>query len=341
MTEKYKWFSCLSVILLVLFVTGSGYSQSNNDLINRINRLEAEMGDLHLHLFSKNKSSLPIPNTQNPSKQTVISQQEDPNSLSKADSAVQTIVKLQQLESIVRSLKGGSEELHNRIDKLVSDLDRRLAVLETDYETARKKVSSVQNIYNKKIAKQSDSGAVVGAQQVGVLGYLSDRNIKSIKGAKPGTQLKLNNTEGSGDNSNLSSIKSLLPEGNTSTRYKHAFHYLRKREFKNAEIALQEFIDAHPNDPLAGNAMYWLGESYYTRGMFNKAAETFVFGYEKYPKSSKTPDNLLKLGFSLVRLTRSEDACVVFAQLLKKFPRIALSTKRRATLESKRIGCKS
>jgi tol-pal system protein YbgF len=338
MTEKYKWFSCLSVILLILFVTGSGYSQSNNDLINKINRLEAEMGDLHLYLFSKNKSFLPAPHTENSSKQTMISKRVKPSSLSKADSAVQTIVKLQQLESIVRSLKGGSEELHNRIDKLVSDLDRRLAVLEADYQAAPKKISSIQKTNNKKILTQPDSTTSAGAQQVGVLGYLSDR---SINPAKPGTQLNRNSIEGPGDNSKLNSIKSLLPEGDIRTRYKHAFHYLRKREFKNAEIALQEFIGAHPNDLLAGNAMYWLGESYYTRGMFGKAAETFGLGYEKYSKSSKTPDNLLKLGFSLLRLSRSEDACVAFAQLLKEFPRIALSTKRRATVESKRIGCKS
>jgi tol-pal system protein YbgF len=341
MTEKYKWFSCVLVFLLILFVTGSGYSQSNNDLINRINRLEAEMGDLHLHLFSKKKPSLPITYKQNSSKQTIISQQVKPNSSSEADSAVQTIVKLQQLESIVRSLKGGSEELQNRLDKLVSDLDQRLAVLETGYQTASKKISPVQKIDNKKIGKQRNSSSLEGAQQAGVLGYLSDKDIKNAKRAKLGGQLRLSNTEGPGDTSKLSSRKSLLPEGDTSTRYKHAFHYLRKREFKNAEVALQEFIDAHPNDPLAGNAMYWLGESYYTRGLFGKAAETFVSGYEKYSRSSKTPDNLLKLGFSLVRLKRSEDACVAFAQLLKEFPRIALSTKRRATIESKRIGCKS
>jgi tol-pal system protein YbgF len=330
MTEKYKWFSCVSTFILMLFVTGSGYSQSNNDLINRINRLEAEMGDLHLHLFSKNNSSPSISHKQNSSKQAIISEQVKPNNLSEVDATVQTIVKLQQLESIVRSLKGGSEELHNRIDNLVSDLDRRLAVLEAGYQTA-----------SKKIRKQRDYGALAGTQRAGVLGYLSDRDIKSVKRAKPGTQLDLSNTEGPRENSNLSTRKSLLPEGDTSTRYKHAFHYLRKREFKNAEIALQEFIDAHPNDPLAGNAMYWLGESYYTRGLFGKAAETFVSGYEKYSRSSKTPDNLLKLGFSLARLKRSEDACVAFAQLLKEFPRVALSTKRRATIESKRIGCKS
>ena len=165
MAEKYKWFSCVSVFLLILFVTGSGYSQSNNDLINRINRLEAEIRDLHLHLFSKTKPSLPTLDKQNSSKQAIISQEVKPNSLSEADSAVQTIVKLQQLESIVRSLKGRSEELHNRIDKLVSDLDQRLAVLETGYQTASKKISTVQKTGNKKI---SNRAAELAAKQLKV-----------------------------------------------------------------------------------------------------------------------------------------------------------------------------
>jgi tol-pal system protein YbgF len=341
MAEKYKWFPCLSVFLLVLFVSDTVYGQTNNSLTNRINRLEAEMGDLHLHLFSKNKSSLPAAYKQDSSKQAIISKQVKPNNFSEPNSAVQTIVKLQQIESLVRSLQGVSEELNNRIDKLVSDLDRRLAVLEVDNQTGSKKISPLQKIENKKISGSPDSGELVAAQQAGVLGYLSDRDIKV--GNKQVMRIKsgLNNAGSPKTNSDLREKKSLLPKGDISTRYKHAFQYLTKREFKNAEIALLEFLNSHPNDALAGNAMYWLGESYYTRGLFGKAVETFASGYEKYSKSSKTPDNLLKLGFSLVRLERSEDACVAFAQLLNEFPGIASLTKRRATLESKRIGCKS
>ena len=33
-------------------------------------------------------------------------------------------------------------------------------------------------------------------------------------------------------------------------------------------------------DPLAGNAVYWLGETYYARRQFADAAVTFADGYQ-------------------------------------------------------------
>ena len=86
--------------------------------------------------------------------------------------------------------------------------------------------------------------------------------------------------------------------------------------------------------------MYWLGETYYVREKFAEAAVTFAEGYEKHPGSPKTADNLLKLGFSLARLQRSEDACVALAQLSDEFPNASTTIKRRAMTEGKRIGCK-
>ena len=111
----------------------------------------------------------------------------------------------------------------------------------------------------------------------------------------------------------------LLPEGDAKTRYKSAFGYLRKREFQKAELALKEFLTTHPDDPLVPNAMYWLGETYYTRGKYEDAAEIFISGYEQHSKSSKTPDNLLKLGLSLLKLERRADACIALRSYYQNF----------------------
>ena len=131
----------------------------------------------------------------------------------------------------------------------------------------------------------------------------------------------------------------VLPEGDAKTQYQYAFGYLRKREFQQAELALKEFLTTHPDDPLVPNAMYWLGETYYTRGKYEDAAEIFISGYEQHSESSKTPDNLLKLGLSLLKLERRADACLVFAQLLSEFPNSPKSLTRRAINERKRHGC--
>src|SRR5262249_54094221 len=84
-----------------------------------------------------------------------------------------------------------------------------------------------------------------------------------------------------------------------------------------AEAALRAFVAQHPNDPLAGNAQYWLGETYYVRKDYRQAAVAFAEGYQKYPTNSKAPDNLLKLGLALAQIGEKADACEALSQLGK------------------------
>ena len=72
---------------------------------------------------------------------------------------------------------------------------------------------------------------------------------------------------------------------------------------------MRSFIQRYPNDSLAGNAQYWLGETYYVRKDYNNAAAVFAEGYQKYPKGGKAADNLLKLGMALGQLGQKTDAC--------------------------------
>ena len=38
---------------------------------------------------------------------------------------------------------------------------------------------------------------------------------------------------------------------------------MKQADYPAAEAAFKEFVEAHPKDPMAGNAQYWLGETYY------------------------------------------------------------------------------
>jgi tol-pal system protein YbgF len=136
-----------------------------------------------------------------------------------------------------------------------------------------------------------------------------------------------------------SSSRRLMPSGSTSEQYNQAFGLLKQADYPAAEVALKAFVEQHPNDPMAGNAQYWLGETYYTRGRYADAASAFAEGYKRYPKSSKAADELLKLGMSLARANQKQNACVVLAQLDHDFPAPGAAIKERATTEKKRLGC--
>ena len=130
-----------------------------------------------------------------------------------------------------------------------------------------------------------------------------------------------------------------MPSGSTSEQYNHAFGLLKQADYPAAETALKSFVEQHPNDPMAGNAQYWLGETYYTRGRYAEAASAFAEGYKRYPKSSKAADELLKLGMALARTNQKQNACIALTQLDHDFPAPGAAIKERASTEKKRLGC--
>jgi tol-pal system protein YbgF len=123
-------------------------------------------------------------------------------------------------------------------------------------------------------------------------------------------------------------------------QYNDAFNLLNHAKYAEAGAAFTDFTHAHPNDPLIGNAYYWLGETYYVRKNYLKAGDNFRQGYESLPTGPKAADNLLKLAMSLSALNKTHEACVVLRQIGKKYGETAPNTAARASQEANRVGCK-
>ena len=105
---------------------------------------------------------------------------------------------------------------------------------------------------------------------------------------------------------------------------------LEKRNYEEAGAVFSDFLKANPTDPLADNARYWLGETYYARGEYGRSAEIFLEGYEKNKTGPKAPDTLLKLGLSLSALDKKKEACASFRELKWAFPNAPESVKEKA-----------
>lgn len=110
------------------------------------------------------------------------------------------------------------------------------------------------------------------------------------------------------------------PPADAGEAYREAFRLLQKADYAAAEVAFRAFLKDHADTEYAGNAQYWLGETYYVRGQFEPAAVAFADGYKKYRKGAKAPDSLLKLGFSMRKLNQPEKACAALDQMVKEFP---------------------
>jgi tol-pal system protein YbgF len=121
--------------------------------------------------------------------------------------------------------------------------------------------------------------------------------------------------------------------------YETAFSYLRDADYDKAEKALNEFLARNANHTLAGNAQYWLGETYFVRNKYPEAATAFATGIQKYPKGVKAPDNLLKFGMALGKLNKKTEACTALAQLPQKYPEASAGLKKKAESERRTLNC--
>jgi tol-pal system protein YbgF len=121
--------------------------------------------------------------------------------------------------------------------------------------------------------------------------------------------------------------------------YNDAFKKLQDGDYAGAERGFKAFVQRYPQHALAGNAQYWLGETFYARRDYQNAMTAFAEGYKNYKASPKGPDNLLKLGVTLATLNRKTDACAIFARFAQDYPRATDLQKRRIDQERQKNGC--
>jgi tol-pal system protein YbgF len=127
--------------------------------------------------------------------------------------------------------------------------------------------------------------------------------------------------------------------GGAKQLYETAYGYLMQRDYSAAQGAFEDFLSRYPQDSLAGNAQYWLGEAHFVRGEFKAAASSFLKGYQNYAGNPRAADSLLKLAMSLDRLGQKDAACSSFSELSTRFPNAPENVKMRAKSERQRIGC--
>ncbi len=120
--------------------------------------------------------------------------------------------------------------------------------------------------------------------------------------------------------------------------FKQAKSSYRSRDFSGAVSGFRTFVTKHRQHALADDAQFLLGEAYYAQGNWKQAAQTYLAGYQNFPKSDKRGSNLLKLGMSLNKLGQKKQACSTFAEVNKKFGE-KTSLRNTSLKEMQRAGC--
>ena len=233
------------------------------------------------------------------------------NSAGNLASSKNVSVQIGQFDELLRQVIGRMDELEFKLKKL----NERLNVMNKDFDVRFKMLEG-------KPITSDGSGKLELPSKNKFAAPVASGAPKSIVGDSiKGDELKpLKSFD----------VKSIYQEG---------LEALKAGNDKLAEEKFNTILTKFPEDDLAGNAQYWLGEVYYGRKDFTKAAVAFAKGYEKY-KGPKGPDSLLKLGMSMCELKKNEEACVAFTSLPKEFPKAEPTILNRAKSEAAKLNCK-
>jgi tol-pal system protein YbgF len=129
------------------------------------------------------------------------------------------------------------------------------------------------------------------------------------------------------------------PTQSPRDEYDLGYGYLQRKDYAQAEQTLRAFLQKYPNDRLAAEAHFWLGESMFQRQDYRDAAAAFLDMSKKYESHPKAPNALLRLGESLAALQEHELACATLSEVARKYPKASNSVKQAAEREQKRAGC--
>lgn len=133
-------------------------------------------------------------------------------------------------------------------------------------------------------------------------------------------------------------VTAALPPTTPRDEFDVALFALNQGQFDSAESTFKGFLQRYPKDRLTGEAVYYLGESYFKRGRHRDAAEQYLKISTDYPKTTHAPDALVRLGLSLEKLGAKEQACAFYSEVGRKYP-AATTVKASAQREAKRAQC--
>jgi len=243
------------------------------------------------------------------------------------------LLKLNEIEEQFRLLTNRFEEVNFKLDKLSS----RVTKIQSDSQVRFSDLEAVN-------PDKKDRSNITKKKQVSLPGTDKPQDL----GSAPGYSLDSKETVQATQSVNATAsvlteerkpFTSLLPNKSPKEQYDFALSFMKVGDYETAELALREFIDKNKNDKLAGSAQYWYGETFRIRQLYSDAATAYLDGYQNYPKSKKAPENLLKLGTTMVQLGEKDQGCKMIKGIKKQYPKASQSVLQKAQYEKKKFKC--
>jgi len=306
----------LLVLIFINFNSYKVYGDEIESLIKQIEVLQNDIKTLEKAVYSQNIKD-----------EKTISEALDSDS----DVLTKHLLKLSELEEQFKILTNNFEEISFKLDKL----SNRITKVQTDnqmrfQDLEKSGFSSSDSTSLGEIKKLPGSGEAED------LGGVSDSDIAAAEQIQRTQSIE---SVGTVVTETTERAEKILPNTTPEKQYEFAVSFIKVGDYETAELALREFVDNNSQHQLAGSAQYWYGETFRVRQLYQDAATAYLDGYQKYPKSSKAPVNLLKLGVMLVQIGEKEQGCNMILGIKDQYPKANQSIIQKAEYEKKKFNC--
>lgn len=297
---RYLCFSALSVALIAATPADA---QSRRELAERIDATEVRIGELESEFMA-------------------------------GDPVAEALIRrMDELEYQVQSLTGEAERLNfeNR------QLRQQVETLQSEMEAARRPVAPTPDDpavawMNEGLGPDGETVLQNGAETAnGAELAVIDPNDPHGEARAAATGV-LGGAPASGNGGGAAPL-------DPATTYEAARARLLDGDFIGAQDGFERFVADNPDHGLTSQAYYWLGETFYVRSDFTRAADAYIASLRQQPEGEKAPDALVRLAASLHGMGRTEDACSTLARFGRQFPNAAPASQARAARESVRANC--
>ena len=116
--------------------------------------------------------------------------------------------------------------------------------------------------------------------------------------------------------------------------YKTAFNDFMAAHYAVAAAEFGDLIKAYPDNPLAGNAHYYIGEIDYRGAHYSTAVKDYDRVIEQFPDNNKVPAAHLHKGQALVEMQLKEAGIREYKALIQRFPNSPEAAQARAKMNA-------
>ncbi len=206
------------------------------------------------------------------------------------------------MESELQRLTSKTEEMENRINRVVSDGTNRIGDLEY----------RLVELEGGDLGALGETSTLGGGEKPAVVAPAPDAG-RAVTEITPGDGAS---TSGS----IITPINEAELAVSEKTDFERAQGALASGDFRSAADLFATFSQTYPGGPLAAEAELRRGEALTGLGDNREAARAFLAAFSADPEGPVAPQSLFELGRSLGSLEQTQEACVTLSEVAVRFP---------------------